>query len=429
MLDRNWASLFATLFLTTSLCAQTWPQYHGPDGSRRVTGAIDAQQLDAADNAPLWVVPTTKGFSSFVVHDGRAYTLEARSDQECCVARDAKTGTELWVRELGKVKYDGGGDAGTPDNSGGDGPRSTPSCDADRVYVFDAQLVLHCLDAKDGSVVFQKDLVADHGAVNIRWQNAASPLVEGRAVFVAGGGPGASLLAFDKKSGDLLWKGHDEKITHATPIAATLHGERQVIFYTQAGLVAVRPDNGELRWRASYPFQISSAASPIVDGSLVYVSAGYGVGAAVFEVLRDDEGAFDVQLLWRKPNKLMNHWSTPLVKDGHLYGMFSFKKYGKGPLACVDLRSGETRWSQEGFGPGNCILVGTTLVALSDKGEVVLADASPEGYHELARRDVLKGKCWSQPAFADGKLYVRSTSEGACIALTAPAKPVKNEGR
>ncbi|HMQ21072.1 MAG TPA: hypothetical protein PKE00_01190, partial [Planctomycetota bacterium] len=151
--------------------------------------------------------------------------------------------------------------------------------------------------------------------------------------------------------------------------------------------------------------------------------------APVFEVLRDDEGAFDVQLLWRKPNKLMNHWSTPLVKDGHLYGMFSFKKYGKGPLACVDLRSGETRWSQEGFGPGNCILVGTTLVALSDKGEVVLADASPEGYHELARRDVLKGKCWSQPAFADGKLYVRSTSEGACIALTAPATPVKNEGR
>ena len=113
----------------------------------------------------------------------------------------------------------------------------------------------------------------------------------------------------------------------------------------------------------------------------------------------------------------MNHWSTPVAKDGYLYGMFSFKKYGKGPLCCVDIRTGETKWSVDGFGPGNCILVGGDLVALSDRGEVVLVEPNPERYGEIARADVLQGKCWSSPAFAEGELFVRSTKEAAKLRL------------
>ena len=113
----------------------------------------------------------------------------------------------------------------------------------------------------------------------------------------------------------------------------------------------------------------------------------------------------------------MNHWSTPVVHDGHLYGIFEFKKYGKAPLQCVELATGEIKWAERGFGPGNCILVGEKLVVLSDAGEVAIVAAQPDAYRELARAKVLDGKCWSTPAYSDGRIYVRSTKEAACIAI------------
>ena len=118
-------------------------------------------------------------------------------------------------------------------------------------------------------------------------------------------------------------------------------------------------------------------------------------------------------------NRVQNHWSTPVCRDGYLYGMFSFKEYGDGPLKCVELATGEERWSADGFGPGNAILAGEHLVALSDAGEVVLVEATPETYRELARADLLDGKCWSSPALAGGALYVRGTQEGIRVDLAA----------
>ena len=152
----------------------------------------------------------------------------------------------------------------------------------------------------------------------------------------------------------------------------------------------------------------------MVYQDIVYCSAGYGVGAGAYRIVHDADG-FSVQEIWRKRNKLMNHWSTPVCKDGFLYGMFGFKDYGAGPLKCVDLSTGEVRWSVDGFGAGNCIVVGEHVVALSDQGEVVLIDADPESYNELGRVDVLEGKCWSSPSFSDGDIYVRSTVEGARV--------------
>lgn len=113
----------------------------------------------------------------------------------------------------------------------------------------------------------------------------------------------------------------------------------------------------------------------------------------------------------------MNHWSTPVCLDGYLYGMFGFKKYGSAPLCCVSIETGETMWSESGFGPGNAIVVGDTLVALADDGDVVLAELSSKRYRELARDGVLDGKCWSSPCYSDGALYVRSTEEGARLGL------------
>jgi hypothetical protein len=112
-------------------------------------------------------------------------------------------------------------------------------------------------------------------------------------------------------------------------------------------------------------------------------------------------------------------WSTPVLKDGYLYGMISYKKFAVGPLKCVDLKTGTVKWEQPGFGAGNVVLAGDYLIALSDSGEVVLVKASPESYQEVARTKAIGGKCWSTPALSNGHLYVRSTKEGACLELNS----------
>jgi outer membrane protein assembly factor BamB len=397
-----------------------WPQYNGASGDRTSSETLGLRVFASAGPPSTWKVSLGEGFSSFTVQDGRAFTLVVRDGREVLLALEAASGKELWSAPLGKNEYDGGGGSGADGNDGGDGPRSTPSVADGRVFAFDALLGLSCFEAANGKPLWKHDLLAEFHGRNIRWQNAASPLVEGDLVLVAGGGAGESLLAFDAKSGAVAWKSGDETMTHATPIAATIQGTRHALFFVQSGLVAVAPKTGEELWRTEFPYRTSSAASPVVGGDIVYCSAGYGVGAAAWRIEKHGQKLVPA-LLWRAANKLINHWSTPVVKDGHLYGMFSFKEYGAGPLKCVELASGEERWAHEGFGPGNCILVGETLVALSDTGEVVLVEARPEAYRELARADVLAGKCWSMPAFSDGSLYVRSTREGARLDLSGKA--------
>lgn len=375
-------------------------------------------------------MPTTGGFSVFSVAAGKAFTLMTReiegTKREVCVAFDAKTGKELWATPLGQAKYDGGGDSGSEANKGGDGPRSTPATDGKLVFVLDARLGLTALNAADGQKVWDKDLIKDLGAKNIQWQNAASPLLDGGRLFVCCGSTDASLAAFSTQDGSVLWKGEGDAMTHASPVAATIHGVRQVIFFTQSGLVATDPATGKPLWRYTFPYRISTAASPVVDGDIVYCSAGYDVGSAAVRVTKDGD-AFKATELWiikgstATKAKLLNHWSTPVAKDGYLYGMFSFKEYGSGALKCVEMATGKEKWAQAGFGPGGVILVDGLLLALSDAGELALVEPQPTAFKELARAKVIDGKCWNNPTFADGHIFARGTKEGVCLEA-APAK-------
>jgi len=407
------------LSATLQLHAVDWPQYRGPSGDGKSPEKIT---LPSGSTAPkqIWKAPSEGGFSSFAVAGGRAFTLCLKdaegASQESVVAYDAKTGKELWFAALNFPKYDGGGDSGAADNKGGDGPRSTPTTDGKNVYVMSSQLVLRAFDAATGKPVWSHDLIKEFAGRNIQWENAASPLGEGDALYVGGGGPGQSLIAFNVKDGSVLWKAYDEKITHATPVAATILGQRQIIFFLQSGLLAVEPKTGKELWRYTFDYKTSTAASPVVDGDVVYCSAGYGVGAGAVRITKE-AGAFKATELYRiRGNKpLANHWSTPVAKDGYLYGMFQFKEYANGPVKCVDIKTGEVKWEQPGFGPGQVILVGDRVLALADNGDLVSFDATPASYHEISRAKVLDGKCWTTPIVSNGQIFARSTKEAVCL--------------
>lgn len=399
--------------------AADWPQYAGPNQDRTTTEKV--QRFAAGGPKQLWKLPAVGGFSSFAIGGGKAFTVALREvdgvKRESLIAVDAESGRELWTQPLEVAKYDGGGDDGVADNKGGDGPRSTPAVDGNLVYATSARLGLSCFDAATGKKVWSHDLMKEFAGRNITWQNAASPLIDGDLVFMAGGGAGQSLLAFHKKDGALAWKKHDEKITHATPIAATLLGQRQIIFFMQWGLVAVDPKDGGLLWKHAFPYKVSTAASPVACGDdVVYCAAGYGVGSTAVRISKDGN-AFKATELWFSKNNqpIANHWSTPVYYKGHLYGMFSFKEYGRGPLKCVDVVNGKVTWSQPGFGAGQIILSGDTVLALTDNGELVQVAATPDAYKELGRAKVVTGKCWSTPTLANGRIFVRSTKEGACF--------------
>jgi outer membrane protein assembly factor BamB len=403
--------------LASSVFSEDWPQYRGKNHNG--TTAEKIALWPASGPRQIWKAPTTDGFSSFVVSSGKAVTQIGRSiegvNREVCVALDADTGKELWAVPIGVVRYGHtGGMTGAPNNDGGDGPRSTPALDASNVFVMSSDLVLHCLELNTGKIVWKKDLIREHKGRNISWKNAASPVLEGDLLFVAGGGEGEALLGIRKRDGTIAWKGQDDLMTHATPVLATIGGTRQIIFFTQKGLVSLAPESGSVLWRHPFPFNVSTAASPVVGGDIVYCSAGYGIGAGAVKILKSGD-RWEVAELWRKPNELINHWSTPVFKAGHLYGMFSFKEYGTGALKCVKLETGEEMWEQEGFGPGNVILAGERLLVLGDAGQLLLVEAEPKAYRELARTQAVTGKCWSTPAVSEGRIYIRSTREGVCL--------------
>jgi outer membrane protein assembly factor BamB len=408
-------ALFAfSLCIVSSLSAAEWSQYSGPSGDRISPESVGLTSWPASGPKLVWKTKATDGHSSFAVGGGRAATLIARDGQETCLVLAAHTGKELWAKAVTKAKYDGGGSSGARDNKGGDGPRSTPAIYNGKIYVYSSQLQLVCFDAATGDEAWRVDVQKEYAGRSIKWQSAASPVVDAYLVFVPGGGEGQAMLAFNKATGKKVWATGDEKMTHATPIVATIHGVRQVIFFTQEGLASFATTTGKALWRQNFPYKVSTAASPVVDGDVVYCSAGYGVGAGACQV-SDNGGSYSSKMIWRKNGKLPNHWSTPIVKDGYLYGMFSFKEYGKGSLKCVDIRTGEEKWAKPGFGPGNVILSGDLVIALSDAGELALVKASTGSYQEVARAKVLSGKCWTTPVLSDGRIYARSTTQAVCL--------------
>jgi len=414
--------LHALLWTTAAAgLAGDWPQYRGASHDGASPEPI-RKQWSSGGPPEIWRVPCTNGLSSIAVSDGRVYTQIRRvvgtKDREVCVALDCRTGAELWAADIGSASYGGG--VGSDD-----GPRTTPTVSGGRVYVLSSRLELHCLDAATGSPVWTRNLVNLYGGVVISWENAASPLLEDGLLLINCGAASQSLLALRATDGSLAWRSQTEGATHSTPVAATIAGVRQAIYATQSGLVSVAPATGTLLWKARYPFSYSTslAASPLVHSNIVFISGQYNMGSFAVRVSQSG-GTWNATPLWTNRN-YKAHWMSPVAYDGYAYGLFGSP--GSASLKCIDLLTGAQRWTRSGFGAGGTILVGDTLVVLSEYGDLYFVAATPAAYTELGvyrainqPYDPDRNKCWNVPAIADGRIYARSTAEAVCLDVSLP---------
>ncbi|HON08957.1 MAG TPA: PQQ-binding-like beta-propeller repeat protein, partial [Verrucomicrobiota bacterium] len=362
--------------------AADWNQYRGPD-----CNSISKEKVSDWGNGfdTLWRVAFNGGFSSFSISGDKVFTLDKKSEQgllrEVCLALDADSGKQIWSQEVGVAQYDYPYDAAPYD-----GPRSTPTIVDKKVYVLNARLGLFCMDAESGKFIWQRDLIKEENAQNISWQSAASPIIVDRLILLCCGSKEGSILGIDKDSGKTVWKSGDFGMTHSTPTIADIYDTKQVVFFTQQGLVSILPSNGKILWRQSFPRAASMAASPVVAGDIVYCAAGYGVGSGAYKIEKQGE-IWNVRELWRKPgNKFCNQWSTPVVVDGYLYGIFGFKQYKTAPLKCLEIATGNERWSQDGFGMGNLIYVDGRLIILGDTGTLYLVATPIGNLGDITRR-------------------------------------------
>ncbi|MCA1567477.1 MAG: PQQ-like beta-propeller repeat protein [Acidobacteria bacterium] len=380
-----------------------WTNFRGPNRDGRYEERAVRVNWPAGGLKPMWKQPVGGGFSSFVVAGGAAYTIEQRRAQEVVVAYNVETGRELWTH--------GWNAEFSPDNTG-DGPRSTPTWDAGRLYALGAEGELRALDAKTGKLFWQKNILSDNGASNIQWGMAASPLVvDDKVVVLAGGTGGKGVVAYNKMTGGRVWSSLNDRASYTSPMLVTLSGKRQIMVVTASRIAGLDPADGATLW--SHPWDVSmgiNVSQPLVVGAnRFFISAGYGKGAALVE-LQGSGRSFTTKSVWENIN-LKTKFNSPVVHNGHVYGL------DEGILTCVDLATGERKWKGGRYGYGQVILASNHLIVTTDAGEIVLVKADPAGYAEVTKFSALTGKTWNVPALANGRLLVRNSSEMAAYNL------------
>jgi outer membrane protein assembly factor BamB len=422
-------SLALFLFPFRGSCGD-WLQFRGPTHDGISTERIKTNWTGLN---PTWLVPVPNSLCGFVVSGGRAFTQVNREinlqPKEVCVALDITNGAELWATVLDDANY--------PDGFVGydDGPRTTPSFDNGSVYVLTSYLKLYRLNATNGAVIWQKDLLALYGGTVIRFQNAASPLIDSGLIYLNANCGSSNLMALRTSDGSVAWRVENESMTHSTPVLATLFGVRQLVFATGSGLISLDPLTGARLWRFNYPFTFNSfyslAVSPVVHRDMVFMSGTRSVSYTSFvRRITYTNNVWSSVQLW-STNEPSSTFTTPVAKDGFLYGTFGFDTTSPlNQLKCVEMRTGLVKWSQTGFGRGGLLMVDNKyLMILTEKCELVLAQVNTNAYVELGRIQALppyntdNNKSWNVPAIADGKVYVRSTSWGAAFDMSVPQLP------
>jgi outer membrane protein assembly factor BamB len=389
-----------------------WPGFRGParDGVVRAGVAIETD-WSVSPPAELWRRPVGPGWSSFAVQGSLVYTQEQRGEEEVVSCHDVTTGDLVW-RHSDPTRF--------WESNGGAGPRATPTLSDGRLYSLGATGVLNALDAADGSVAWSRDLVTDAGAKIPIWGFSSSPLVIDDLVVVAAAG---QLVAYDLATGEPRWLG-SPGAGYSSPHRLTIDGVEQILMLGDGRVAAVAAADGTLLWEHAWSGGAIVQPNLTGDGDVLIGFSGMsgGVGIRRLAVARSggmtanaelsDTAGWTAEERWTS-NGLKPYFSDFVVHDGHAYG------FDGRILACIDLEDGERRWKGGRYGNGQLVLLADTglLLVLSEKGELALVEASPDGFTELARVQALEGKTWNHPVLVDDLLLVRNGREMAAFRL------------
>lgn len=394
-----------SLAFAVFLMLADWPQLLGPERN----GVYDGPAVGGEPEL-VWQVDVGAGFAGPVVVGERVILFHRRGGKEIVESLDRETGVSVWRHEYETTYRD--------DFGFDEGPRSVPVVARGVVYTFGAQGVLSAVDLETGKKIWSVDTRTRFGVPKGFFGAAGSPIVEDGRVLLNVGGRDAGLAAFDASQGDLLWTSASDEASYSSPVTATLGGEKLAIFFTRDGFVAVDPATGaerhRLPWRSRSRASVN-AASPVVVGDVVFLSASYGTGAIALRV-EDDT----VETLWSGDESLSSHYATAVHRDGILYGFHGRQEYTQS-FRAVELRTGKVLWSEDGFGAGTVTLAGDKLVIVHERGELVLAEASPEGFQVLSRKRLLPGVIRAYPALSEATLYVRNQRTLAAFDVSVDA--------
>ncbi len=371
-----------------------WFQWRGPnrDGHSAETGLLPAWPKSGPPQ--VWrAAGVGNGYSSFSTSGGRLYTLGARGGIEYVVALDRATGTKVWEYQNGR-RYE---------NDRGDGPRSTPTVDGDRLYVLGGSGDLACLDSATGKRIWTVNLIQKFGGVNPYWGYSESPLVVGDRILVNAGGSRASIVAISKADGSTLWQQHNDGAGYSSPMLMRTGSLTQVIFFTDSRTLAVDPRDGRLLWSYNKANNgTANVATPIVKGTRVFVSSDYGTGGALLEVRAAGNIASASEVYFTRD--MRNHHASSVLAGDHLYG------FSSSILTALAFDTGKPAWRDRSVGKGSLIFGDGRLYLYSEDGVVGLAEASPLGYREHGRFTIPQQSgqpTWSHPIIAGGLLIIR----------------------
>ena len=419
------------LILSTSagsLSADDWPQWRGPgrDGVWHETGIVDS--FPGPQIKLRWSVPIGPGYSGPTVADGRVYVtdrLVEPTEVERIHCFDWRTGRTLWTHtyacRYGKVGYQAG-------------PRASVTIDQGRAYALGTMGHLLCLDATDGSLLWQKTPGEDYDIRLPIWGVSAAPLVYGGLLIVQlGAEDGACLVALDKKTGKQQWRALDDNASYSAPIIVEQAGRPVLVCWTGDNVVGVAPASGKVYWK--YPIKpwkmVINVPPPVVQGDRIFLSGFYD-GAWMLR-LKQDELA--VEKIWRRrgvneraTDALHCMISTPLFEGDYIYGVDSY-----GQLRCLDAATGDRVWedltavSQARWGTIHMVRNGRRTWMFNEQGELIIGTLSPKGFQEIDRAQLIepttkqlsRGVCWSHPAYANRHVFARNDRELVCASLAA----------
>ena len=420
---------------------EDWPEWRGKGrlGVWRETGIIDT--FPASGLPILWRTPVKAGYAGPAVANGRVFVTDyAETGRlrgiERALALDEKTGKILWTRQW-EVNY------GPLSFNWAIGPRATPTVDGDRVYILGATGVLLGLNVATGDILWQKDYVKEYGTSLPTWGMTGAPLVDGeRLICLVGGDNNAKVVAFDKMTGKEIWRAlpSNSEPGYAQPIIISAGGTRQLIIWHPKALASLDPTSGRQYWE--HPMEVNmglTVATPVVSGRRLLVSSFYN-GSMMVEL---DEKEPRARLLWKgkssseiETDGLHALTNTPVVAGDHIYGICSH-----GQFRCLLAKTGERVWEslevtkeRARWASGITVQHGDRVFINNDRGELIIATLSPQGFHEISRTQLLKPTSppgnrrqltyvnWSHPAYANRHIYARNDEEIVAASLAVDGK-------